>query len=51
VIAVHRGAKTRANLQYLGRTVGYVNFGTRMSLVLDRLRDDHPALERQIRYA
>jgi hypothetical protein len=49
VIAVHRGAQARPKLEYLGRKVGYVNVGSRMSVVLARLAAEHPMIHALLR--
>jgi hypothetical protein len=49
VIAVHRAAVVKKGVEYLGRTVGFANVGTRIAPVLDRLERDHRAVFDAIR--
>lgn len=48
VVALHRGARPAENIQFQGRTTAVVNFGTRITSILDHLKAKHSALWTEI---
>jgi hypothetical protein len=51
VIAVHRAWEVKQGVEYLGRTVGFANVGTRIESVLARLEAEAPDVHALVRRA
>lgn len=51
VVAVHRAWEVKQGVEYLGRTVGFANVGTRISNVLSRLEGEAPDVHALVKRA
>jgi V8-like Glu-specific endopeptidase len=48
VMALHRGSRNVDNVHFQGRTTAVVNFGTRITAILDFLKKNHPELHTEV---